>query len=209
MLDEELARPVELVARQIERDDRVTLREQCVEFHEARFRPERAAQDADQLRAHAGRAPPVLDAGDHRFDDRVRVEGEIACHVHRAEAQFDIIESLALRVLDVFARDAAARVGVGEYRGHPVGAGKECERVAERAVDLDDRPERLEGRRRKRDAVLLRQRQDRGQPHVAVEVTMQVDTRKRGVEHHVELPMPCRPSFGPFARVCAVERFAA
>ena len=171
-----------LVARQVDRDQVVAVGQQRVQFVVAGLRVVGAAEDADHLRAHAGVALGRADAVGDRLDHPFRRQAVRLGHEPGAEAQFDVVEPLVARVLDVLVGDAAAGVEVGQDRRQPAEAADEVHQAGRAALDHDVRAQGGDLVGRQLDAVAQRQFHHRLQPDRAVEVAMQVDQRNSGID---------------------------
>ena len=103
-------------------------------------------------------------------------------HEERTEAQLEVIDPFALRVLDIFAGDPPAGIGVGKDAGHPEHLPDERHQAWLRLGDDHVRPQFLHSRRRQFYAVLLRQIEDGLESHTAIEMPVQIDERKIGID---------------------------
>ena len=182
MLDEKRRGKIRFVAGKIERDQMLAMREQGIEFFVRDVRAVSAAQDPDQVHFHAGRSRAFSGSLDDRSDDCFRIESVWFGHEERAETQLQVVDPFALRVLDIFPGDAPAGIGVGEDAGHPEHLPDERHQAWLRLGDDHVRPQFLHGRRRQFYPVLLRQIEDGLESHTAIEMPVQIDERKIGID---------------------------
>ena len=121
-------------------------------------------------------------------------------HEERTEAQLEVADPLALRILHIFTCHPAACVIVGEHSGHPPELGQKLDQAGLRRADHDMRLEFLEGVPGQGDAVLPAEVEDGGQADTAIEMAVKIDQGRAG--RH-EQAMVCSPPRGDKANYSA------
>jgi hypothetical protein len=146
-------------------------------------RPVGAAENPDQGHLDAAIPRAGLRAVGHGFHHGGRVQAVRLGHEPRAEAQLDVGEALALRILDALVRHPAAGVQVHQDAGHPAEAGDERQhtRLGLRHLDVRAQPFYIPGGQRQ--VVAASQVEDRRQADAAVQVTVQVNQREGRIDH--------------------------
>ena len=139
MLDEKLRRPVALVAGKIERGDLVFVVEQCAQLAPRADRTVGAGENTDEVGFDSGGCFAFARTLDDRGRDTRRIEIVRVGHESRTEAQFDVTDSLAMRILHVFPGHAAASVIIGQHGGHPFEFGEKFDKPGLRRGDDDMR----------------------------------------------------------------------
>ena len=173
------AREVRLVAGQIQPANVFPLAEQSLQFLPSNLRAVGAAEDADQP---AGQIK-ILAAGLYPFDHCLHHRGRVQMmrfgHKQRAEAQFDVIDSLLAGIFHAFISHPAASVCINQHAGHPFKTGDECHNARLRFKHLDVRAQPLHIPGWQRQIVFAAQIEDSLEPQAAVEVAVKVNERQR------------------------------
>jgi hypothetical protein len=183
VVHEKRRRKFRFVAGKIERDNLFALSEKRFQFDPRRFDAVGATQYSNQVHANAGRFRPFVHSFNHRGRDVFWIELVRFRHEPRTESQLDVIDPFALRVFDIFAGYPAAGVGISEDRGHPKHFRNEGHHAGLPVDHLHTRPQLVDRGARQLHAVLCSQLEDRCQPHIAVDVPMQIDQRQTAVDH--------------------------
>ena len=156
--------------------------EERFEFPMTNLRAVRPAQDSDQIHAHAGRFHPFRDPGHGAFDHFRHVELMRLRHEIGTEPQLQVIDPFPLGVLDIFAGNAAAGFAIRKHSRRPKHFREERHQPRLRLRYLRMRPELLHRRPRQRDVMLPSQLQDRFQPHATVEMAVEINEGKSGID---------------------------
>ena len=182
MFDKERRREIRLVARQIERDEMLAMRKQRLEFLHANLRAVRPTQNSDKVHGHVGGRDALSDPGHDAFDHFRHVELMRLRHEIRTEPQLQVIDPFPLRVLDVFPRDAPARVAIYQHPGSPKHFRDERHQARLRFRHLHMRPDLIDRLSRQLDVMLPGQIDYRLQPDAPIEMAVQIDEGKAGID---------------------------
>ncbi len=178
MIDEQGAREVELVTREIQCGDPVGTGEQRIELLAARFHAIRAAEHADRADRHAGLAGGFIEALEHHRGHRGRIERMRQRHEPRAEAHLEVIESLRLAIEHALVRHAPAGIEIGEHPRHQLDFCDEREHARLRLGDLEVRSQADEIVGRQPDPVFPCEIEHGFEPDRTFEMAVEVDPRQ-------------------------------
>ena len=101
-------------------------------------------------------------------------------HEERTEAQLEVADPLALRILHIFTCHPAACVIVGKHTGHPPELGQKLDQAGLRRADHNMRLEFLEAVAGQRDAVLPAEIENGLQADTAIEMAVKIDQGRAG-----------------------------
>ncbi len=149
--------------------------QQRIELVRARLRAKGPAQNADDAHRHSIFLRAFRDAIENSADNGMRIEAVRPGHEERAEAKLHVVQPLARGVLHILKSHLATGVGIREHGDRPAKLVEKGRQARLGFGHRDKRPERVEIGRGQRNAVLLRQIENRGEADVTVEVAMQVD----------------------------------